>query len=185
LQVCNPELGTYCCRRDAYDCCSNSTITYTLGKAEPVTTIPHLSTHVPTHAPGATVTPQHPAMPTDAKQQGPPTYARDTMIGAGAGFAAAAAIFMTAGCWWISKRRRRNRDRKTAEIELGDISTSKLAIHKEVSVSVSAIEEPLSPAEIDAGIQEHEQDSASSAVEGHIEPQPQRRESRQPPISLG
>ncbi|TLD37521.1 hypothetical protein E2P81_ATG04333 [Venturia nashicola] len=152
MQVCSPELGTYCCKRD-YDCCTNSTLVYALGKPEIVTIIPNHTTHTThsTHAPASAAT--HTATPKDdAKETA--AFARNTIIGVGAGFAAAMAILILGCCFWLTRRRPskryRDRDRKSGVFEMDTMDGSKLAIHKAVSVSVSQLDTQSSQAEFEA-----------------------------------
>lgn len=148
MQVCSPELGTYCCKRD-YDCCTNSTLVHALGKPEIVTIIPNHTAH-PTHPPASAAT--HTSNPKDDGRQST-AYARDTIIGVGAGLAAAMAILIIGCCFWLTKRRPseryRDRDRKTDVFEMDTLDDSRLAIHKEISVSVSQLDTPAPQTEID------------------------------------
>lgn len=149
MQVCSPELGTYCCKRD-YDCCTNSTLVYALGKPEVVTIIPNHTAH-PTHPPASAAT--HTATPKDGARRST-AYARDTIIGVAVGFAAAMAILIVGCCCWLTKRRPseryRDRDRKSGVFEMDKMDGSGLAIHKQISASVSQLDTPSPETELDA-----------------------------------
>jgi hypothetical protein len=144
LQLCNQETGTYCCKRD-YDCCTNSTLTYQLGPANPLTTISRPSSAAKTKAPATqqgVVT--HPLSDSPKLE-----YARDTIIGAGAGFGVAALVFFSGGFFCMMRRRRQKRKNKerVAALTSDNASAAKLGA-KEVSVSVSAIGDHSEPIEL-------------------------------------
>ncbi|QDS75418.1 hypothetical protein FKW77_003294 [Venturia effusa] len=151
LQACSAELGTYCCKRD-YDCCTNSTLVYTLGKPEIVNIIPNHTAH-PTQPP--------PVSPTPIATQGhnvrhSAVLAQNTIIGVGIGFAAAMAIVIFGCSCWLSKRKpsKRYRGRKSGVVEMETLDASRLAIHKELSAtSVRQIETPSPRTELDAPTQ--------------------------------
>jgi hypothetical protein len=143
LRLCSAETGTYCCQRD-YDCCTNSTLTYTLGQGEPLTTIPKPApaAKTPTHLPAAI----GPHVISDSPRM---EYARDTMIGAGAGFGVAALVFAGGGAICMMRRRRRKQRNKERGVVLGSgDDVGKLGGSKEVSVSVSAVGEHSEPIEL-------------------------------------
>ncbi|KAE9975709.1 hypothetical protein EG328_003026 [Venturia inaequalis] len=149
MQVCSPELGTYCCKRD-YDCCTNSTLVYTLGKPEVVAIIPNHTAN-PTSPPvsAATHTPSRKDNTRDSTE-----IARNAIIGVGAGLAAAMSIFIIGCCFWLTKRRPSERyrdgDRKSNVFEMDAMDGSRLTIHKETSFSVSQLDTQSPQAEIDA-----------------------------------
>lgn len=155
MQVCSQELGIYCCKRD-YDCCTNRTLVFALGKPDVVAVIPNHHTAHPTpahppHPPVSAAT--HTAAAKDDANRST-TLARDTIIGVGAGFAAAIAILLVGCCFWLTKRRPSERyrdgDRKSDAFEMDTMGSSRSAIHKDLSVSVSQLDTPSSPAEMDA-----------------------------------
>jgi hypothetical protein len=77
-------------------------------------------------------------------------YARDTIIGAGAGVGVAAFFFFGGVCFWLIKRRRRKQRARKARNprHLDRVDSTKLSINKEISVSVSAIGASSSPIEL-------------------------------------
>jgi hypothetical protein len=176
LQLCSAEAGTYCCRRD-YDCCTNSTITYTLGHASVVATIPRLAVSSPTHA---TVV----AHAVSEAKSG--RYAKDTIIGAVTGIGVALIVFLVGGCAWAlrrSKKRRAERERGRSR-DLSSVDPNKLGSNKEVSVSVSAIGEPSSDIElddipryerVDSGSRERQTEQQNTGLETERAHTPERR----------
>ncbi|KAF2429166.1 hypothetical protein EJ08DRAFT_302227 [Tothia fuscella] len=169
LQLCSAELGTYCCRRD-YDCCTNSTITYTLGKSDVVTTLPRLPVSTPKHIPIET----HPIAEPKADR-----FAKDTIIGAGAGIGVAGFLFLSGCCvWLVRKRSKRKKPKRKRSRELDSMDPAELSMRKEVSASVSAMGEESPPVEL-SELRRHPRDGTQSTTNvryGEATPHTPRRQ---------
>ena len=170
LQICSETQGTYCCRRDGVDCCLVPELVVKLGRGDPVAVIAKLPNPERPTPPA----PPHVAQPVEPKPK-VRNYARDTIIGAGAGFAAAALAFLGGCICWTSRRRKRRQGRMR---ELEGRSASKIGIQKEVSVSGSALGDPTSPIELQPvtghGTTPPETESSSQQLES-LSPEPLSR----------
>jgi hypothetical protein len=123
----------------------NSTLTYQLGPAFPLTTISKPSSAAKTKAPSvqsAGVT--HPLSDSPRTE-----YARDTIIGAGAGFGVAALVFFSGGFFCMMRRKKQKKRRKERAAAMGSDNASAAKLSgKEVSVSVSAVGDHSEPIEL-------------------------------------
>lgn len=118
---------------------------HALGKPAIISIIPNYTAH-PTQSHSPTSSATHSVVPSDTGPSA--TYARDTIIGVGAGFAAAMALLIIGCCFWLTRRkpeRYRDKDRKSEVFEMDTLDGSRLAIHKEISISVDDVETPSPP----------------------------------------
>ncbi|KAF2396201.1 hypothetical protein EJ06DRAFT_560146 [Trichodelitschia bisporula] len=157
LQLCSAETGTYCCMRDyVQNCCSNSTLVFTIGVPSPVTVIqrPTKPAFLIGASPSASIDPASSLSLNSTSSTHSSQYARETIVGIALGISIAGIVALLAGGWWWIRRRRR----LAAEATSTGAGKSEEVLPKGTSVTVSNLGtgDPASPIELDVLRRERE-----------------------------